>query len=63
MSNIPKKKNKPINIIPSDDDFLRIFLPMIDDEEQRRLEELDKEEDDWHFSLYDDADEDEEINN
>ena len=51
------------NIFPSDDDFLRILLPMIDDEEQIRLEELDKEEDDWHFSLYDDADEDEEINN
>jgi len=23
---------------PSDDDFLRIFLPIIDDEKQRRLE-------------------------
>ena len=36
----------PLDILPSDDDFLRIFLPIIDDEERRReLEELESEED------------------
>ena len=44
MKGEPKKKHKPINIIPTDDDFLRIFLPMIDDEEQRRLEKFEEEE-------------------
>ena len=52
------------NRFPSDDDFLRIFLPMIDDEERRRLEELEeeKEEDLWDFEgqdLPDDEDNDE----
>jgi len=50
MSNIPKKKHKLISIIPSDDYFLRIFLPMIDDEEQRRLEALNEKDADLKFS-------------
>ena len=50
MKGEPKKKHKPINIIPTDDDFLRIFLPMIDDEEQRKLEELEEEDANLKFS-------------
>ena len=42
---------------PSDDDFLRIFLPMIDDEEQRSLEELEAEDDDWISSVFEETDE------
>lgn len=49
MKGEPKKKNKPINIIPSDDDFLRIFLPMIDDDEQRRLENLNEKDVDLKY--------------
>lgn len=46
------------NVFPSDDDFLRIFLPMIDDEEQRRLEELEEEEEDWNFISDENQDDD-----
>jgi hypothetical protein len=37
----------PINptcILPSDNDFLRIIVPIIDDEENRNSEELEEEE-------------------
>ncbi len=34
----------PICILPSDDDFLRIIVPMIDDEEFRNSEEHDEED-------------------
>lgn len=47
-----KKKREPLKnskwsslFNVSDDDILRIFLPMIDDEEQRRLEELEDDQD------------------
>ena len=42
---------------PSDDDFLHIFLPIIDDEKQRRLEELEEEDDDWISSVFEETDE------
>lgn len=37
--------NNRHKIFTSSNDLLNIFLPMIDDEEQRRLEELEEEAD------------------
>ena len=57
----------PANILPSDDDFLRIFLPLIDDEQRRQQleeelleEELEEQaqEDDDNDGEEDDWDED-----
>jgi len=45
------KNNNRHKIFTSGDDFLNKFLPMIDDEEQRRLQEIQKEEEDWDFLM------------
>ena len=42
---------------PFDRNSLNIFLPIIDDEEQRRLEELEEEEE-WAFLTDEESDKD-----
>ncbi len=52
-----KPNDSNYNIFHSDDDLLRIFLPMIDDEEQRRLRDLEAEEEGWISSVFEENDE------
>jgi len=56
MNKEPNNRDKPMNFFPSDDDFFRIFLPMIDDEEQRRLEELKDGQDEDDYLIDEDED-------
>jgi len=52
----------PLNILPNDEDFVRIVLPMIDDEERRQKEAESEEEEDEEVlddDLDDEDDEDE----
>jgi len=45
-------------IFSSEDDLLNIFLPILNNEEQRRLEEMEEDEADWDFINDDNPDED-----
>jgi len=46
-------------ISSSEDDLLNVFLPILDDEEQRRLQdiEMEEKETDWDLLIDDDSDE------
>ena len=43
MKNNPNKRRGAWEFFPFSDDFLLFFLPILDDEEQRRLEAIEEE--------------------
>lgn len=53
-----REKSNSFNILPSDDDFLRLIVPILDDEQNEEEEEdLDQDVDDDEEDEKDDFDE------